>query len=119
MKAMKLLYLSAVLSAAVISVTGFHARAIAQKPDYACFMTTQSGQIIDLTQSLCGFKKSASTVAKSNQGYIDNSDQSYKEFIENYEQALQNQGKMQNATGTSAAGGFRDYSGACESNKCK
>ncbi len=89
---MKLLYLSAVLSAAVISVVDFHARAIAQEPDYACFMTTQSGQVIDLTNSLCGFKKSASTVsAKSDKGYIDNSDQGYQEFLQNYERALRNQ----------------------------
>ncbi len=100
---MKLLYLSAVLSAAVISVVDFHARAIAQEPDYACFMTTQSGQVIDLTQSLCGFKKSASTdSSKSDQAHIDNSKQAYQEFLQNYERALRNQGKMQNAGETAS-----------------
>jgi hypothetical protein len=103
---MKLLCLGAVLSTAVISLLGFQTRAIAQEPDYVCFMITKSGQVMDLTEPLCGLDKSAPVVsANSNKAYTDNSDQEYQEFIENYEQALHNQGMIRTKRVT------RDYSG--------
>ena len=56
---MKLLPLATALSTAVLSfVPSFHAAVNAQEADYACFMTTKSGQVIDLSESICGVKKS-------------------------------------------------------------
>jgi len=74
---MKFLRLSATLSAAVISLLpGFPAAA--QEPDYLCFITTPSGQVLDLSESLCGSKKSKSEVAA-------NSDQA---FVEDYTRSV-------------------------------
>lgn len=67
---MKFLHLGTVLSAAILSfLPCFHAPANAQDPDYTCFMTTESGQVIDLSKSVCGSKK------KSVQTVSANSDQ--------------------------------------------
>ncbi len=70
---MKFLRLSAVLSATVISLP-IHAGAIAQEADYACFMTTHSGRVIDLSESVCKLKKSAPVVTA-----IVNNDQAFTE----------------------------------------
>lgn len=71
---MKFLHLGAVLSATVISfIPGLSAGA-AQEADYACFMTTQSGQVIDLSESVCKIKKSTLPVPSLNK-----SDQAFKE----------------------------------------
>ena len=79
---MKLLRLSAALSASVISfLPGFHASANAQEPDYFCFMTTQSGQVLDLSKSLCGSKKSTAAVpVNSDQAFIED----YKRKVMEY-----------------------------------
>jgi hypothetical protein len=56
---MKFIRLSATITATVLSLmSGFHTRAIATEPDYICFMTTSSGQVLDLSDSLCHSKKS-------------------------------------------------------------
>lgn len=80
---MKLLRLSAALSATVISfIPVLHSKAIAQEPDYACFMTTASGQVIDLSESICKIEKSAST-----QAMTVNNDQA---FLEDYRRTVSN-----------------------------
>lgn len=56
---MKLLHLSAALSAVVIPWLSFNASAKAQEFDYTCFMKTPSGRVIDLSQSICRSMKSA------------------------------------------------------------
>ena len=70
---MKLLSLATALSAAVLSFgPGFHASVNAQEADYACFMTTKSGQVIDLSESVCGINKSAEeTSVNSDQAFME------------------------------------------------
>lgn len=81
---MRLLHLSAALSATVISfVPVLHSKAIAQEPDYACFMTTASGQVIDLSESVCKITKSAPTA----QAETGNNDQA---FLEDYRRTVSN-----------------------------
>jgi hypothetical protein len=61
---MKFLRLSAAISTIVLSlVPCFHTSANALEPDYPCFMTTPSGKVLDLSESLCGTKKSAPEVS--------------------------------------------------------
>lgn len=56
---MQLLRLSAALSAvAACLLPGFYASVNAQEAEFTCFMTTQSGQVIDLSQSVCGSNQS-------------------------------------------------------------
>jgi Protein of unknown function (DUF732) len=63
---MKLRYLSAIVSAAICLLPGisFYAPANAQEQqDYACFLTTESGNTVDFSQtSLCGAQKAAPKV---------------------------------------------------------
>lgn len=68
---MKLLHLSAALSAAVLSfVPGLHASANIQEP--VCFMTTKSGEVVNLSDSLCKSNKSASEdFANSDQAFME------------------------------------------------
>jgi len=76
-------FLRLAVSAAVISfVPGLHGSAIAQQADYLCFMTTQSGQIIDLSESICQMKESAPTANPPNgdQAFIED----YKRTVSNY-----------------------------------
>lgn len=81
---MRFLHLSAALSATVISfLPVLHLKAIAQEPDYACFMTTASGQVIDLSESVCKITKSAPTA----QAKTDNNDQA---FLEDYRRTVSN-----------------------------
>lgn len=78
---MKLLRLSAALSAVVSLVPGLHGGAIAQEADYPCFMTTNSGQVMDLSESVCKLKKAAPAVpANSDQSFIED----YKRTVMNY-----------------------------------
>lgn len=63
---MKFLHLGTVLSAAVLSfLPCFHASAN-QDPNYACFMITESGQVIDLSKSVCGTKKKSVPAVSAN-----------------------------------------------------
>lgn len=78
---MKFLGLSAVLSATVISLVPVPKGAIAQEADYACFITTKSGQVIDLSESVCKLKKSAPVMA------VVNNDQA---FTEDYKRTVMN-----------------------------
>lgn len=76
---MKILNLSAALSAAIISfLPGFQSSVKAEETDYLCFMTTHSGQVVDLSESLCGASKSLNKDSA-------NSDQA---FIQDYEKKL-------------------------------
>ena len=80
---MKFLHLGAAFSATIISlVPGLHAGAIAQEADYDCFMTTKSGQVIDLSESVCKLKKSAPVVTA-----VVNNDQA---FMEDYRRTVMN-----------------------------
>lgn len=77
MKFISLAALSAVISLPI------YESAIAQNIDYPCFMTTASGEVIDLSQSVCKLKKSATTAANpanSDQAFI----QDYKRTVSNY-----------------------------------
>ena len=77
---MKFLRLSAALSATAISfLSGFHASANAQNTDDPCFMTTKSGSVVDLSESVCGMKKSAKAVS------VNSND---KAFLKDYERNL-------------------------------
>jgi hypothetical protein len=77
---MKFFPLSATVAATLISLApSLYTPAIASDPDYACFITTSSGRVLDLSDSLCHTKKSSQKDA-------DNPD---KAFIEAYkEQAM-------------------------------
>lgn len=76
---MKFCHLNIALSAAVVSfLCGIDNVAKAQEPDYTCFITTASGQIVDLSHSLCGSQSSAPTLPV-------NSDQA---FVEDYKRSL-------------------------------
>ena len=74
---MKLLRASAVLSAVVVSWL-FSNSVKAQEADYTCFMKTNSGRIIDLSQSVCRSRKPAALV-------LANTD---KKFIADYKRQL-------------------------------
>ena len=80
---MRLLHLSAVSAAIISFVPVLHLKAIAQEPDYACFMTTASGQVIDLSESVCKITKSALTA----QAKTENNDQA---FLEDYRRTVSN-----------------------------
>lgn len=56
---MKFLY----LAVAIYLVPGVFARASATDADYVCFMTTNSGEVIDLSTSVCKHKPSSQPVA--------------------------------------------------------
>ena len=71
---MKFSRLSATLAVAVTFL--LPTVAIAQEPDYICFMTTPSGQVVDLSDSLCHATKS-----QPDDG--NNQDQA---FVEDYKQ---------------------------------
>jgi hypothetical protein len=74
---MKFFRLSATLTATVLSLMpGFYTCVIASEPDYLCFFTTSSGEVVDLSKSLC-------TSKKSNPEDAANKD---KEFVEAYKQ---------------------------------
>lgn len=68
---MQFVRLSAIITASVISlISGFHPRAIATDPDYLCFLTTNSGEVVNLSESLCGSKTSKFGSAKD-QKFVD------------------------------------------------
>lgn len=108
---MKLLHLGTVLSAAVFSFMHcFHA-ANAQDPDYACFMTTESGQVIDLSKSVCGSNKkyvpaanANSDSANSNQAVSEKSKRKLSEEKALRQEALRIiQAKKEKVSGSSTA----------------
>lgn len=80
---MNLLRLSAVSATIISLIPVLSLKAIAQEPDYACFMTTASGRIIDLSESVCQIKKSAPTA----QAITVNNDQA---FLEDYKRTVSN-----------------------------
>jgi len=52
------------LGAAICLLPGMQLKAIAQvEADYVCFMTTNSGQVVDLSQSICKLTQSPQPVA--------------------------------------------------------
>lgn len=84
---MKFLPLSAALSAAVITfIPGLQVSTNAQEHDYVCFLTTHSGQVVDLSDSLCGNKKSAAAVSTNDQAFIED----YKRNIMQYPEVRDN-----------------------------
>lgn len=63
---MKLLHLSAAITATALSlIPSLHVRALATEPDYLCFFKTDSGKVVDLSESVCHSKKPTDT-AKNN-----------------------------------------------------
>lgn len=80
---MNLLRLSAVSATIISLIPVLSLKAIAQEPDYACFMTTASGRVIDLSESVCQIKESAPTA----QAMTVNNDQA---FLEDYKRTVSN-----------------------------
>lgn len=69
---MKFRCLSATLTATVISlIPGFYARAIATEPNYLCFLTTNRGEVVDLSESICDAKKPKAGDDKKNKAFIE------------------------------------------------
>ena len=82
---MKFLHLATALSATVFSFMPFHTSVNAQEADYDCFMTTKSGQVVDLSESVCGIKKSASAApVNSDQAFMED----YKRNVMKYSQEV-------------------------------
>lgn len=65
--------LSAAVTATIITLIPGYSNVQAAEPDYLCFLTTNSGEVVDLSESLCHSKKSKLGGAKTD-----------KEFIEEY-----------------------------------
>lgn len=64
--------LNATIAAAVISlISGFQFQAFASEPDYLCFVTTGSGEVLDLSQSLCADKATKPTFAALDKAFIE------------------------------------------------
>ena len=69
---MKLLHLSAAITATAISlIPSLHVRALAIEPDYLCFFKTDSGRVVDLSDSVCHGKKSQLADAAKNNAFIE------------------------------------------------
>lgn len=69
---MKFRRLSATVTATVVSlIPGFYARAIAAEPNYLCFLTTNRGEVVDLSDSICHSKKSKAGDDKSDKAFIE------------------------------------------------
>lgn len=83
---MKFLPLSAALSAVIIFMPGLQVSTNAQEYDYVCFLTTQSGQVVDLTDSLCDNKKSTAAVSTNDQAFIEE----YKRNVMQYPEVRDN-----------------------------
>ena len=68
---MKLLHLTAAITAATISlIPSLHVRAQATEPNYLCFFKTNSGKVVDLSDSVCHGKKSTDG-AKNDKAFIE------------------------------------------------
>ena len=68
---MKLLHLSAAITAATISlIPSLYVRALATEPNYLCFFKTNSGKVVDLSDSVCHGKKSTDG-AKNDKAFIE------------------------------------------------
>ena len=84
---MKFLPLSTALSAAVITfIPGLQVSTNAQEHDYVCFLTTHSGQVVDLSDSLCGNKKNTAAVSTDDQAFIED----YKRNVMQYPEVRDN-----------------------------
>lgn len=69
---MKLLHLSAAITAsAIYLIPSLHVRALAIEPDYLCFFKTDSGKVVDLSDSVCHGKKSQFADAAKNNAFIE------------------------------------------------
>lgn len=77
---MKFLCMNAVTTTVISLICGFHATAIAVEPDYLCFITSPSGEVLDLSESLCGSKKSQPKVANSDRAFVE----AYKRQVMKY-----------------------------------
>ena len=84
---MKTLHLSTALSAAIVLLLpGFQLPAQAQAPEYLCFMTTTSGQVLDLSSSLCsnGEKKISALPVNSEQANAEAFTAEYNRSLNQY-----------------------------------
>jgi uncharacterized cupredoxin-like copper-binding protein len=73
--AMNILRLGAILVPVVSLISGFSTATLAQDADYVCYMTTKSGQVVDLSASICHLNKptrlaKATNAAQSDQAFI-------------------------------------------------
>lgn len=73
--AMKNLRLGAILITAVSFIPGFSTATLAQDADYVCYITTKSGQVVDLSASICQLDRSihlakATNAAESDQAFL-------------------------------------------------
>lgn len=69
---MKFLQLSATITVTMISlIPGFNFRANAIEPDYPCFFTTQTGEVLDLSESVCHFRKSSTSDPQKDEAFIE------------------------------------------------
>ena len=69
---MKFHRLSATVTAAIIFlIPGLCDRAGSVDPDYLCFFTTNSGEVVDLSESICHSKKSKQGGAKTDKAFIE------------------------------------------------
>lgn len=69
---MKVGRLSATVTAVVIClIPGLCDRAGSAEPDYLCFLTTNSGEVVDLSNSICHSKESKHAGAKADKAFIE------------------------------------------------
>lgn len=88
---MKLLRLSVAVSTVFLLFPPAHSPVNAQEQDYVCFMTTQSGKIMDLSESVCGFKKSTTSVSANNdRAFIEDYQRNVMEYPEVRDNLLAN-----------------------------
>ncbi len=79
---MNLLRLNSALAIAVICLGPGSQTTNAQEADYACFMTTQTGHVMDLSESICGLneKSAPAGLATSDKKFIAD----YKRYAMQY-----------------------------------
>lgn len=80
---MKFLHLGAISLAAIALVPSSSMYAIAQEADHVCYMTTKSGQVIDLSKSVCQLTPltpANANAANSDQAFLT----AYKQTIMGY-----------------------------------
>lgn len=64
--------LNATIAAAAISlVSGFQFQAFASEPGYLCFVTTGTGEVLDLSQDLCADKATKPSMAALDKAFIE------------------------------------------------
>jgi len=60
-----------IAAAAIFLVSGFQFQAFAAEPDYLCFVTTGTGEVLDLSQALCADKATKPSMAALDKAFIE------------------------------------------------